>query len=329
MTTLMIDQLTSRFYQGEADHQSIVDLTNLCDVQDQLDEGTTVTELIDDISEPGIDPFHDLRLWHTADGTLVAYAEFLAPLNREAAAGHPATFTWFKIHPDWRNADLYDQVIAWAVERTRAKAAEWGLELTLEATARDRERARQEQLSRLGFAPLRYFLRMERPITGELLDPVWPEGISVHEQMTDQEYVDLHNTVWVDHFGYEPWTPEIVAHYRQAYYYDAELDLYAKGADGTLAAFCWCSIRELENQRTGRNDGWIGLLGVRREFRSLGLGRALLREGMRRLRAKGAEYARLGVDGASPTGATKLYESEGFQTTYTRILFSRTVTTME
>ena len=82
--------------------------------------------------------------------------------------------------------------------------------------------------------------------------------------------------------------------------------------DGTIAAFDLCQIDPAENERNGRNDGWIGILGTRRGYRKLGLGRAMLLAGLQHLKANGVENARLNVDAANPTGALRLYESVGF-----------------
>ncbi|MGL5063733.1 MAG: GNAT family N-acetyltransferase, partial [Microcoleus sp.] len=68
-----------------------------------------------------------------------------------------------------------------------------------------------------------------------------------------------------------------------------------------------------ENDRTGRNEGWIGVLGTRRGFRKLGLGRAMLLAGLQRLKAAGVDTAILGVDAENPSGALRLYESTGFR----------------
>ena len=57
--------------------------------------------------------------------------------------------------------------------------------------------------------------------------------------------------------------------------------------------------------------GWIGILGVRRPWRRRGLGRALLLHAFHEFRARGFTEAGLGLDAASLTGATRLYESVG------------------
>ncbi|MGH7178790.1 MAG: GNAT family N-acetyltransferase, partial [Tepidisphaeraceae bacterium] len=64
----------------------------------------------------------------------------------------------------------------------------------------------------------------------------------------------------------------------------------------------------------------IQVLGTRRGFRRRGLGRAMLLSGMHWLRSRDVHTALLGVDAASPTGAVRLYESNGFEVIHRRTL---------
>jgi ribosomal protein S18 acetylase RimI-like enzyme len=59
--------------------------------------------------------------------------------------------------------------------------------------------------------------------------------------------------------------------------------------------------------------GWVGALGVQREWRGRGYGRALLQECFREFRRRGFTRAALGVDASNSTGATHLYESVGMR----------------
>ncbi|WP_051865002.1 GNAT family N-acetyltransferase [Streptomyces griseus] len=69
-----------------------------------------------------------------------------------------------------------------------------------------------------------------------------------------------------------------------------------------------CSIR-----RHDRTVGEVEELSVRTDHRRLGVGRALLLEGLRSLRERGATTARLFTGTANPNRSYDLYESVGFQ----------------
>lgn len=70
-----------------------------------------------------------------------------------------------------------------------------------------------------------------------------------------------------------------------------------------LAAICRNEERE--------SCGYVGALGVRREWRGRGYARALLLHSFREFRRRGQPRVTLGVDAANQTGATRLYESVG------------------
>jgi mycothiol synthase len=65
------------------------------------------------------------------------------------------------------------------------------------------------------------------------------------------------------------------------------------------------------NESEHAGGGYIGALGVRREWRGRGYGRALLLHSFREFNRRGLRRVTLGVDAANTTGATRLYESVG------------------
>jgi ribosomal protein S18 acetylase RimI-like enzyme len=107
--------------------------------------------------------------------------------------------------------------------------------------------------------------------------------------------------------------------------YQPELDLIAISGDRKFAAFCDCQIKPQKHARSGTKNGWIELLGTRRDFRKMGLGKAMLLAGLHSLKAAGANTAKLSVDADSLTGATKLYKSVGFRPMETWLLWAKTV----
>jgi ribosomal protein S18 acetylase RimI-like enzyme len=57
--------------------------------------------------------------------------------------------------------------------------------------------------------------------------------------------------------------------------------------------------------------GWVGTLGVRREWRKCGIGMALLRHSFNEFYRRGKRKVGLGVDAQNLTGALRLYENAG------------------
>ena len=73
------------------------------------------------------------------------------------------------------------------------------------------------------------------------------------------------------------------------------------------------------------NAGYVGTLGVRRPWRKQGLGEALLLHSFAAFRERGWARGTLGVDAASPTGATRLYERAGMRVYRDTAFFERPV----
>nr|WP_319638031.1 N-acetyltransferase [Cytobacillus luteolus] len=68
----------------------------------------------------------------------------------------------------------------------------------------------------------------------------------------------------------------------------------------------------LSSYITDEKKGVISTIAVLRKYQGKGIGKALLREVMNRMKIKGIAEVRLTVDTQNPTSAIKLYESHGF-----------------
>jgi GNAT superfamily N-acetyltransferase len=95
----------------------------------------------------------------------------------------------------------------------------------------------------------------------------------------------------------------------------------------------WFLIRDGEKlAAVVRNDpdrhggGYVGALGVRRPWRGKGYGKALLQHSFREFHRRGQRRASLGVDAASPTGATRLYESVGMCVELESVVYEKVLT---
>jgi mycothiol synthase len=314
---MTVATITSRAYRGEEDLAPIAEFLNLVEAHDRVEEGISVAELREEFGEPGFDPARDMRLWQGEDGRLVAFGQLWVAEENEDNDG----FLWFKVHPELRGGELEPQMFAWAEAQLRQRGR-----VLLRVAARHDEAERQALIERHGFAPVRYFLRMRRPLAEPIPAPEFPQGYTLRAGNHDpQAWADMYNESFVDHYNFHPHDAAWVSHWQNEPGNRPELSLVAVAPDGTLAAFAWCSIYAEMNERTGRRDGSIGVLGTRRGHRRIGLGRAMLLAGMQRLRDAGMEHATLGVDASSPTGANKLYESVGFETFFSRTLYSRDV----
>jgi mycothiol synthase len=314
--------LTMRAYAGEADLAPIAELLNLCDATDQLDDNYAVEDLRVEFGDPRLDAANDLRLWEDAGGQLVAFGQTW--INREGEKVDGSVYV--RVHPAARDSGLDDEIIAWGAERIRAAGPAAGKPAVMMSFARDHDTRMQAVLRNSGMVPIRSFFRMTRPLDKPIPAAELPAGFTLRHVVSDADvaaWVDTFNQSFVDHWNFHPKTVADHSHWLQHPSYRPERDLVAVAPDGTFAAFCFCEIDAEDNARNNRSEGWIAILGTRRGFRKLGLGRAMLLQGLHRLKADGVAVAKLNVDAENPTGALRLYESVGFSMIYSGKSYSK------
>ncbi|NTU56154.1 MAG: GNAT family N-acetyltransferase, partial [Anaerolineales bacterium] len=100
--------------------------------------------------------------------------------------------------------------------------------------------------------------------------------------------------------------------------YDPTLDLVVIAPDGTVAAYCSCSV----NNQT--KIGFTDPVATHPNYQRMGLARALLLTGMILLKERGMSYAHLGTSGNN-IAMQKTAESVGFTVEYKTIWFSKEV----
>jgi ribosomal protein S18 acetylase RimI-like enzyme len=100
--------------------------------------------------------------------------------------------------------------------------------------------------------------------------------------------------------------------------YDPSLDLLVIAPDGTIAAYCTCSVNEREKK--GSTDP----VATHPKYQRMGLSRGLLLTGLRLLKEHGMTSAHLGTSGDN-VAMQKTAESVGFTMEYKTIWFSKEV----
>ncbi|NJK77116.1 MAG: GNAT family N-acetyltransferase [Microcoleus sp. SU_5_6] len=308
----MATNLSVRSYAGDRDLSAIADLVNTCEAVDRLEEGTSISQLQQEFDAPSLDKTRDLCLWENANGKLIAFAKLSVSEPGEVTDG----WLWFRVHPEARGGEVEASAIAWGEARMQEIAKERGTPVKLRSYVRAEDGDRISLLVNSGFQADRYFFRMARSLSEPIPKPQFPEGFWLRQVSCEQDataWVEMFNQSFIDHWNHHDLTVEEFNYYSNLPNYRNDLDAIAVAADGTFAAFCYCEINPEENDRTGRNEGWIGVLGTRRGFRKIGLGRAMLLAGLQRLKAAGVDTAILGVDAENPSGALRLYESTGFR----------------
>jgi ribosomal protein S18 acetylase RimI-like enzyme len=166
-----------------------------------------------------------------------------------------------------------------------------------------------------GYEAARYFYDMVAPSLDGITAPPLPDGIETRPVTRDQYRViwDAMAEAFRDHWGEAEWVEEDW----QRFSTDPENQdprFWRVGWDADqVAGVIATTVPVEENERFGRSRVYVSSVSVRRPWRRRGLARALLASSLVAAREAGYTSASLGVDSNSPTGATDLYRSLGFE----------------
>ena len=233
-----------------------------------------------------------LRLWWDEKDELGGFAWL--------GSGHVDLFS----HPTRRRVEA--DMLAWSEQQRREQPASEDDRRTWRAWALTSDSSRQTLLGRNGYARAAdAFACFSYPLEGEVPPTILPEGFKIRPVAGKDEWkarVELHRQ------AFEP-SRFTAAKYRAARggpSYRADLDLVVAASDGTLAAFCilWYD----EANRVGEFEP----VGCAPQYRQMGLTRALLLEGLRRLRRLGGRFGHVFAE-VDEEPAMHLYRSAGFK----------------
>jgi mycothiol synthase len=213
------------------------------------------------------------------------------------------------VAPMYRGRGIGSWFLRWVVEQARADDAA----ATAWTWAPAERKDGIELIERTGFTHVRSFVSMRHPDPAAIAEPVWPGRIELRT-FTGREACERAAEAWnlsfIDHWNFHADTADDYLERIEDPEEDPSLWTFAYDGD-TLAGFCLTSVRTSDNVARGQ----LGPIGTSRSHRGIGLGRALLRHGVRALAARGVVEVRLGVDTQNPSGAVRLYEANGFEQT--------------
>ena len=245
----------------------------------------------------------------------------------EDQTGYSKILCLGRVLPAWRGQGIGADIVSECEMRARARIDELPAgTVFLEAYADERQEDVRALFASFGLRPVRRFFDMVYQAAEDPPQPVYPPGYRArvpgnrHDEETMWRVMD---TAFADHWGHIYLTLDEWMHWVDSELFDSDLSLLAVGPDGDAVGACLCVIDSERNSRRGREEGWIDWLGILPGHRGRGLGRALLLEGMHRLRQQGCTHLMLDVDGDNPTGALHLYESLGFRECRVAVTFQK------
>jgi len=307
-----IPGLAFRHFRGAADWPGIAAVMNASFAADRDSERITAEWLANIYAHPvNWEPQQD-TLFVQVEGTLIGYAN--TEWREEDEGGCPH-FIHLHLVPEWRGQGLELAMHRRMECRARVAAATGpnGAHHLFASMVPETWHARAEMLLSQGYAPVRYFFEMQRPLDGDLPAASLPAGLVLRPPLPEH-----YRAIWEadeecfrNQWGHVAPSEES---YR-AWVAEPELDpsLWLVAWDGDQIA--GAAINVVHKSDHGERDTWgeTDDLFVRRPWRQRGLGRALLVGSLHLFRARGLTTAGLGVDAENVSGALRLYESVGFR----------------
>ncbi|MEU1226188.1 GNAT family N-acetyltransferase [Streptomyces sp. NPDC005828] len=310
-----------RPYRGQEDHGAMAAVRLGCARRDRIDarsvvEGLPTAAEIAEASAKLDDPSQNQVLVEH-NGGVVGYSTIRWWQERDG--------TWLYLHrgyllPEHRGQGIGSAMLDWAESRIRQLVQQHGTAQTavLGANAMTSEQDATKLLLDRGYRRVFGLVELELADLRQLPDDkLLPVGIRVGP-IDPSSYRAAWKTVVDSYAGAaftQRWTFE-------SFLATADSACWRAAWDGErMAGVALCSIR-----RQDPTVGEVEELSVRKESRRLGLGRALLLNGLRCLREHGAETARLYTGTANPHRSYDLYESVGFRRQNVHVRYRKPIT---
>lgn len=287
-----------------ADGQAIADLIAAHDRELMGEVSFELADVLADWEAPQYDLAQDARVVVAPGGLIVGYET----VYRVLPNGQISTDGY--VHPAYRGRGIGTSMLNWAETRAREHLPKFdsGLRVSLHAGFSSNNQAAHLLFEAIGYSIVRHYLTMEIELTEMPAPPAWPADISVRTfdpAHDDYRVWDTLTQAFQDHWGTAP-TP--FDEWLESKPSDLDPTLWFLAMSGDEAAgISLCSYR--------LGNGWIDDLGVRPQWRGLGLGMALLKHSFREFYSRSTTKVGLRVDAQNLTGATRLYERAGMHIT--------------
>jgi mycothiol synthase len=280
----------------------------------RLDELETLTDLInrdsDELYGEREESVESMRMWLTGP-KLDPETDMRVGVVDDEFRGYvdvdpePEPIYWVDLRvPLSESDDVRVALLDWVEGRARERGGE-----LLRVHAANTDEPIKRLLEDRGMRVIRHFYRMRIELDHEPSEPHWPEGMTLRTATPeDAETVyEAHQESFEDHWEHTRMPFEEWQHSLMREGFDPTLWFVLEDGE-EVAAIELCREHEGEARL-----GWVSVLGVRKQWRRRGLGRALLLHAFHEFRRRGFHAAALGVDAESLTGANRLYESAGMR----------------
>jgi len=216
----------------------------------------------------------------------------------------PSGDCWIQIHPDQRSIEK--EIVLWLENQMKKTGSHATQELELRFYVDETDEKRKTLLTKLGYDDCGLEeCNRERPVDMPVPEYQLPDGFTIRSADVKADFVRYKEVQAAVFPHCSNMTRKTVKIYSTASFYNKDLDLVAVDRHGIFAAFC--TVRMDPVSRIAELEP----VGTHPDYRDLGLARALICEGLRRLQKSRPSV--ICITGAAVSeAANRLYESVGF-----------------
>ncbi len=317
----MADNITVRTY-CDADLDDILTTLRAANQADGEPASISPEDLHAWLADPRWTPADDLLVAEVAGHGVVGVGEGRV----RGETGHQLYRSECYVHPDFRRQGMGRALLAAQWQRVQAISRAQGDAAVIHgARVSAGQTDAQGLFESCGMRRVRYFFEMVRDLAQPIPPVVVPAGLELTtwaERRDDRAVWAGNNEAFQDHWGHLPEDYDAFAYRITAGWVSLD-DSFVIWDGAEVAGASLNDMGPAALRHYGRNQGWIGILYVRRPWRQRGLGRALLARSLQQAKALGHDLAGLRVDAENLTGAVRLYEALGFAVEKTTAAYHR------
>jgi mycothiol synthase len=310
-----IEGLNFRHFQGESDYPQMAAVLVASENADSIDRQVTPEHISSAYQNlTNCDPYQDM-IFAEIVGDVVGYSR--GWWLEETSTGWLYGMSGFVV-PTWRRKGIGLAMLLWTESRMRQIASEHPPEQAkfFQVDVSQFQEGKARMLEHAGYQPVRYFHEMLRPTLDDIPDWILPAGIELRPVSPDH-----YRAIWKsidetskDEWGYTKPTEDDyqawLSHpHFQPHLWQIAWDTATDQVVGTVLTY----IDQAENEQFHRKRGYTEGIGVDQVWRRRGLARALITRSLHAQKAASMFESALVADSESLSGATRLYESCGFQ----------------
>ena len=304
-------------------------VTALQQAMDRVDHPTfaaTLEEVEEELTHSYVDLEKDSLLGIDPDGEIAAYGLVILPPGQETLV---RSILQGGVHPEFRGEGIGRELLAWQESRALQQLAtsDKTLPAWILTNAEEKSTDAAKLFARSGFEKSRWFFALERRISEPTPVVVPADGVTIvtYSPRFSEATHTAKNDAFRDHWGSQPSTDEQWESMLKQEAFHEEVSYVALSPAGDVVGLLMTFVVEDDWKLQGFSSGYIGLVGVVREWRKKGIAQSLLAHAFDGYREAGYERAQLDVDAENPSGALGLYQSVGFTEKTRSIAFTRVI----